>query len=102
MEALGQTGSVGAVFKLCGGRGPAGDRSGLTAAVCGALLVTGLAGSAPADAAKPRKRTKKETGPKVTYANGQNADQYQRAEDARLTRECRGRPNAGACAGYAR
>ena len=81
---------------------PAVDRSRLTAAVFGALLVTGLAVSAPADAAKPRKRTKNETGPKVTYANGQNADQYQRAEDARLTRECRGRPNAGACAGYAR
>ena len=77
------------------------DRSRLTAAAFGALFVAGLAVSAPADA-KSRKRAKKETGPKVTYANGQNADQYQRAEDARLTRECRGRPNAGACAGYAR
>lgn len=30
------------------------------------------------------------------------ADQRRGAEDRRLTRECKGRPNAGACAGYAR
>ena len=81
---------------------PAVDRSRLTAAVFGALLVTGLAVSAPADAAKPRKRTKKDTGPKVTYANGQNAAQREKSEDARLRRECKGRPNAGACLGYTR
>ena len=77
------------------------DRSRLTVAAYGALFVAGLAVSAPASA-KPRKRSKKEAGPKVTYADGQSADQRQRTEDARLTRECRGRPNAGACAGYAR
>ena len=30
------------------------------------------------------------------------ADQRRGAEDRRLARECKGRPNAGACAGYAR
>ncbi len=30
------------------------------------------------------------------------ADQRRADEDRRLTRECKGRPNAGACAGYAR
>lgn len=40
--------------------------------------------------------------PKSTYANGQTPEQRQREEDARLTRECKGRPNAGACLGYAR
>ena len=77
------------------------DRSRLTAAVFGALLVAGLAVSAPADA-KSRKRSKSEAGPKVTYADGQSADRRQRAEDARMFRECRGRPNAGACMGYTR
>lgn len=36
------------------------------------------------------------------YANGETEAQRQRREEARLKRECRGRPNAGACLGYAR
>ena len=40
--------------------------------------------------------------PITTYANGLDATQRQRSEDARLRRECKGRPNAGACLGYAR
>ncbi|QTD46785.1 hypothetical protein [Ottowia testudinis] len=56
--------------------------------------------AAPADA-KARSKRAKEAGPKVTYADGQNAAQRQRSEEARLKRECKGRPNAGACLGYA-
>jgi hypothetical protein len=40
--------------------------------------------------------------PAVTYANGQTESQRQTSEDRRLRRECKGRPNAGACAGYTR
>lgn len=40
--------------------------------------------------------------PVATYANGQTPAERQREEDARLRRECRGRPNAGACLGYTR
>ena len=37
-----------------------------------------------------------------TYANGQTAAQREKSEEARLRRECQGRPNAGACLGYTR
>ena len=40
--------------------------------------------------------------PRVTYANGQTAAQRQRSEAARLRRECKGLPDAGACRGYGR
>lgn len=40
--------------------------------------------------------------PVATYANGQTPAERQREEDARLRRECSGRPNAGACQGYTR
>ncbi|MBS0404252.1 MAG: hypothetical protein JSS18_17455 [Proteobacteria bacterium] len=39
--------------------------------------------------------------PRTTYANGDTPAERQRNEDARLRRECRGRPNSGACLGYA-
>ena len=38
----------------------------------------------------------------ATYASGESPAERQRNEDARLRRECRGRPNAGACLGYTR
>ncbi|MBS0406538.1 MAG: hypothetical protein JSS17_09350 [Proteobacteria bacterium] len=57
---------------------------------------------------KPRKArgggtrgTRLKPAPKTTYANGDTPAERQRHEDARLMRECRGRPNAGACMGYA-
>ena len=56
---------------------------------------------------KPRKArggargTRLKPAPKTSYANGDTPAERQRHEDARLTRECRGRPNAGACMGYA-
>ena len=40
--------------------------------------------------------------PAVTYADGQTTAQRQRSEETRLRRECKGRPNAGACLGYTR
>ena len=40
--------------------------------------------------------------PTSTYANGQTAAQREKSEEARLRRECQGRPNAGACLGYTR
>lgn len=46
--------------------------------------------------------TRLKPAPVSTYASGQTPAERQRAEDARLTRECKGRPNAGACLGYAR
>ncbi|MCA0327403.1 MAG: hypothetical protein LCH89_17650 [Proteobacteria bacterium] len=61
------------------------------------LMVAAL----PSDAASRGKKSK-DTGPKVTYADGRSGAERQRSEDARLTRECKGRPNAGACLGYAR
>ena len=45
-------------------------------------------------------RRAKTTGPKVIYAGGETEAQRQRSEEARLRRECQGRPNAGACLGY--
>ena len=51
---------------------------------------------------KPATGVKLKAAPKTTYANGQNESQRQRAEEARLRRECKGRPNAGACLGYTR
>lgn len=40
--------------------------------------------------------------PQSIYANGDTPAERQRNEDERLRRECRGRPNAGACLGYVR
>ena len=63
-------------------------------AVFAVLAVTGLAAPAVAQA-KARKtkssRTRKDKSDAET----------QKQKDARLTRECKGRPNAGACLGYA-
>ena len=69
--------------------------------ICAVALALG---AAPADAeSKSKSRgVRLKAAPKVTYADGQNATQRQRSEDARLRRECQGRPNAGACMGYTR
>lgn len=65
------------------------------------------AGSAGRSSARPKataaaKRVRQAAVPKVTYANGDTEAQRRRREDARLRRECKGRPNAGACLGYTR
>ncbi|MFT3780031.1 MAG: hypothetical protein QM772_17525 [Ottowia sp.] len=79
------------------------SRRTLAAASLG-LLCLALA-APPALAAKAGKSAtgvKLKAAPKTTYANGQNESQRQRSEEARLRRECKGRPNAGACLGYTR
>lgn len=48
----------------------------------------------------PTRRARATRAPR--YANGETETQRQRREEARLKRECRGRPNAGACLGYTR
>ena len=59
--------------------------------------------TAPTAHAQSRgKRQSKPGEPKVRYANGDTEAQRRRREEARLRRECQGRPNAGACLGYAR
>ncbi|MDO5624408.1 MAG: hypothetical protein Q4G71_06940 [Pseudomonadota bacterium] len=72
----------------------------LLSALSMCALCLGLA--APAADAKPRaKRAKQPPAPKVTYADGQTPEQRRRSEELRLRRECKGRPNAGACRGFA-
>jgi uncharacterized Rossmann fold enzyme len=67
-------------------------------ALCSLLLATGLAAPAVVQA-KAKTKTSKPRRPKTTP---ESADiQRRKLEEARLLRECRGRPNAGACLGYA-
>ena len=54
----------------------------------------------PADAKSRSGKRAQPKEPKVTYVDGQTPAQRQRSEEARLRRECQGRPNAGACLGY--
>lgn len=58
--------------------------------------------SAQAKGAHKAKGAKLKAAPTSTYANGQTAAQREKSEEARLRRECQGRPNAGACLGYTR
>lgn len=82
----------------------------LTAFTCGLwLLATAPAADAgPASrpggqsSSKAGAKRVKPPGPRVTYANGDSEAQRRRREEARLRRECKGRPNAGACLGYTR
>ena len=48
---------------------------------------------------KPAKKTQQAKAPKPPTDKGSAESKADR--DKRLLRECRGRPNAGACAGYA-
>lgn len=83
------------------------DRSRLTIILaCTLLAVT----TAPAQAQSNQRRARKTSQasgtrvvqPKVRYANGDTEEQRRRREEARLRRECQGRPNAGACLGRTR
>ncbi len=67
-----------------------------------AVLGLSLALATPAHAKGKAHGTKLKSAPVMTYANGQNAAQREKSEEARLRRECKGRPNAGACLGYTR
>lgn len=64
-------------------------------------LAAGLLTSLPAAAAKAQDSTparKKAATPKFIPDSGQESA---RERERRLLRECKGRPNAGACSGYA-
>jgi len=76
------------------------DSSRRTLAVFGALAVAGLALPAVAEAASKTKTQSRRAG-KGKDRNLSDAERRRREEEARLTRECKGRPNAGACLGYA-
>jgi hypothetical protein len=73
----------------------------ITSALSTACLALGLLTALPAAAAKaqdgdaPRKKA---AAPKFIPNSGQESA---RERERRLLRECKGRPNAGACAGYA-
>lgn len=67
------------------------------------LLAAGLA--APAQAAEAQGRTVKTHAPKKKIAKprfDQGSGETVSERERRLYRECQGRPNAGACEGYAR
>ena len=58
---------------------------------------------AAAELAAPALATAKSSSRKAKDKNKNSSEsERQKLEDARLTRECKGRPNAGACLGYAR
>jgi hypothetical protein len=47
-------------------------------------------------------KTKRKSGGKSKASFSQGSSESTKERDNRLTRECRGRPNSGACTGYAR
>lgn len=71
-----------------------------------AMPASAASGTSADPAATPKKTAKKSKDAepkkkpvKVTYAKGSGETTAER--DRRLMRECKGRPNAGACLGYA-
>lgn len=95
----------GLAWRLCGGW-----------LVCGALVCAGHAVAGPPSSVlaraghgwgamsestgghkKSRHRAQRQTQPAETTPSGESV----KARERRLLRECRGRPNAGACLGYA-
>ena len=88
----------------------------VTRRLAASACLLSLMGALPVAQAESKRRTKAKAksssgagsrgvrlkpAPKSTYANGDTPAERQRNEDARLRRECRGRPNSGACMGYA-
>ena len=63
------------------------------------MLRLGLAVSPSAEASKKEGKSKAVTIKTHKQSTGSGETRAER--DRRLTRECRGRPNAGACLGYA-
>lgn len=64
---------------------------GLTALLAGLSLTTPLAAASGRSTRSPGRKSPVDKGPAETRAE----------RDKRLQRECRGKPNAGACEGYA-
>ena len=73
------------------------------AAATAFLLTVWLALQAPYSHASSKSKTEKRQSSRVKIENTRSGSQETTAErDRRLYRECQGRPNAGACAGYTR
>ena len=83
----------------------------LNALLLTAMLGVGVAGYAPAQASevlnpptkvagKKKAKKQKSKGSNAKFISGSGETQKQR--DTRLSRECKGQVNAGACAGYTR
>ena len=71
----------------------------VAAALLGALALPGS--TAFADSATPSDTGGKKVPTKVTFINAPSSE-TPAAREKRLRRECKGRPNAGACLGYTR
>lgn len=64
------------------------------------VQAAGMSGGGTAKKPKKQKKAKGKKGGGVTFYEGSGETRAER--DKRLTRECKGRPNSGACEGYAR
>lgn len=71
------------------------------AALLGALALSGAAAFAASASASPSGTGGKKIPTKVTFINAPSSE-TPAAREKRLRRECKGRPNAGACLGYTR
>lgn len=77
-------------------------------ALCGFLLATGAHAQAPEVLNPPTKSTTKKKAKKPKTQSGAKAkfipgsQETKKERTARLTRECKGEVNAGACTGYTR
>lgn len=76
-------------------------RSTFTTFAFAALLAGGLGLYPPTSLAAKKSSTEKAQSNRIKIQNVRSSSEETRAErDRRLYRECQGRPNAGACAGY--
>lgn len=66
----------------------------------GQLKASDSSASKPAKKPKKEKKASGKKGGSVTFYEGSGETRAER--ERRLTRECKGRPNAGLCEGYAR
>ena len=69
----------------------------ITTAMLSAVLLFALAAPDDSHAAK-RRNSAQRSGGKIKFDKGSGETTQER--DRRLLRECKGRPNAGACLGY--
>lgn len=76
-------------------------RSTFTTFAFAALLASALVLYTPTSLAAKKSSTEKAQSNRIKIQNVRSSSEETRAErDRRLYRECQGRPNAGACAGY--
>jgi hypothetical protein len=70
-------------------------------ALLGLLAITSLTASAATKTGKNKSKGKGKSTSRKKDPSILSEAERRKLEEARLTRECRGRPNAGACLGYA-